>query len=152
MAFGDKILTSIYGRRLGLQPMTTAGFGGSAAGEALVGPDGFRGAVTTETTASNLRAFGQSLITSAASSGVFTIDPPIPGLMEKVVTFNSSGATAYLKTANSETFITTQGTTHTVLKSTQNIPFTVKLVPVSTSVWGVIGGGSSAVMSMSTTT
>jgi hypothetical protein len=151
--YGNKIITSVYGRRLGLQALTTPESGsGNGRVDLLVGAEALRVSHTTaDTTATNLKPYGHSYLSSASSSGVYTIDPPIPGV-NKTVTFGTSGATIYLKSANSETFVTTQGTSQTILKSTQNVPFTVVLVPNSTSQWGVVGAGSSAIMSASTTT
>ncbi len=151
MSWTDRIVTSIFGRRLGLQPLTS-GISGGKVFDLLVGAEAVRHANTTaETTSTNLAPYGHSYLTSAASSGVYTLDPPVPGVM-KHVTFGTSGATIYMKSANSETFITTQGTSQTVLKSTQNVPFSISLVALTTASWAVIGAGSSAIMAASTTT
>lgn len=141
MAFNSKILTSIFGRRLGLQRMTTAESGGSrGSNEFLVGPDAFRSEVSTaETTSTNLKAHGLSRVagTSADSSSVFTLDPPIPGV-KKILYFPSTGNTAcYVKTANAETIQTTLGSSHTTIKST--IGGMCELVGVSTAVWSALG-------------
>ena len=153
MAFTDKILTSIFGRRIGLQLMTTAQTGGSrGAQEFLVGPEALRqGVSTAETTSVNLHPFGVSLITSASSSGVYTLDPPIPGV-RKTLAFQTTGATNYVKTANGETFLSSQGTTFSVLKSTQNVVGTVMLTGLTTAIWGVNPGLSTASFALSTTT
>lgn len=140
MAYASNINTSLYGRRLGLQQLTTALNGGRAAHEYLVGPDAFRVGVTTnESTGTNILPFGVSHIkgTSADSSSVFTIDPPVPGVV-KTLYFSSTGDTAcYVKTKNSETIHTTIGSSHTTIKST--IGGCIQLVGVTTAIWGSRG-------------
>lgn len=103
MAYADKILTSIFGRRLGLQRMSTNESGGSRGQvEFLVGPDSFRGEVTTgESTGTNLKAHGVSNLfgTSVASTPVYTLDPPIPGI-RKNINFSSTDSALYVKMAS----------------------------------------------------
>lgn len=155
-AWANRITTSIFGRRFGLQVMSS-GITGSGRGpsEFLVGPDGMRSAVTTaESTGSNIPAYGFSFVpgTSAASSAVYTLDPPIPGVM-KVLNFNNtSQGPIYVKTANGETFNSTQGTTFSVLKSTGNQVGTVLLFGLTTGTWGMAPGLSTATFALSTTT
>jgi hypothetical protein len=153
MAFKDKILTSIFGSRLGLQLMTTAQTGGSrGAQEFLVGPEALRAGVSTaETTSVNLHPFGVSFITSASSSGVYTLDPPIPGV-QKTVHFGTTGATNYVKTANGETFQSSQGSSFSVLKSTNLVIGSVVLTGLTTALWGVSPGLSTASFALATTT
>jgi hypothetical protein len=152
MAWNSNIINSLFGRRFGLMFLSTDIHGISKVGEVLVGPEALRFYHSTaETTAANIVPYGHSYLSSAASSGVYTLDPPIPGV-EKTLTFGTSGATIYVKSANSETFVTTQGTSQTVMKSTQNVPFTVRLVPASSAQWMVLGAGSSAIVAMTTTT
>jgi hypothetical protein len=155
MAYGDKGLPTLYGRRLGLQPMTTNVSGSGRTGSApdfLVGAEAVRYGVTTaETTATNLAAYGVSFMTSVSSSGVYTLDPPIPGV-EKVLHFGTTVGTVYVKTANSETFQSSQGSTFMVLKSTQLVVGTVRLMGLTTSLWGVNPGLSTASFVLSTTT
>jgi len=141
MSYGNNINTSIRGRRLGLQMLSTAQSGGSRGmQEYLVGPEALRGGVaTSESTATNLHPFGISHVlgTSAASSSVFTLDPPVPGV-EKTLYFGSTGDIGcYVKTANDETIHTTLGSSHTTIKST--IGGVCKLIGVSTSVWAGLG-------------
>lgn len=140
MAYSDNVNTSIYGRRLGLQKLTTALNGGRVEHEYLVGPDGFRNGVTTsETTSTNILPFGVSHIkgTSADSSSVFTLDPPVPGV-SKDLYFNSTGNTAcYVKTKNDEVIHSTIGSSHTTIKST--IGGLVRLIGVTTAIWASLG-------------
>lgn len=114
--FAAKINRSIRGRDLGFQDLSSAESGGSngitrfLAGTVI----GLRQDVTNaETTSQNLKAHGLSNL-STASSGVHTIDPPIPGVAKTIVC--TGGATEYVKTANSETIESSLGSTFTTLK------------------------------------
>ena len=134
MAYGNKILTSLFGRRLGLQRISTSESGGSA-GEYLVGPDDFRvGTNTAETTSTNLKAHGYSgnLGTSAASSAVYTIDPPIPGV-RKVIASSTANGPVYVKTA-SGVIISSAGSTDTTVKLS-TLGNAVELVGLTTAIW-----------------
>lgn len=154
MNYGDKIVTSIYGRRLGLQVSSSGQFGTSKRLDLLVGPDALRAQhSTSETTSTNLSPAGVSVLanSSAGSSQVWTIDPPIPGV-EKTLVFGTTVNTQYLKGANGETFQSSQGTSMTVLKSTQLVLATLKLTPLSTAAWLVGTGLSTASILGATTT
>lgn len=156
--FSNLVYTSIFGRRLGLSQLSSAQ-SGSARGtrEYLTGEklEDFRRTVAAETTGTNLAPDGVSRVngTSAASSAVYTLDPPIPGVM-KVLSFEStSQGPIYVKTANGETFISTQGTTFSVIKSTNNTVGTLFLMGLTTAVWGFANASvSSASFALSTTT
>ena len=148
MAYGDRILTSIFGRRLGLQRLTSSETGGSrGAHEFLVGAEDMRVEVTTaETTATNLKPFGYHVLpgTSAASSAVYTLDPPIPGVRVSVMGGVSNGP-VYLKTANGETIVTTVGSSHTTVK-VSSVGGCFELLGLTTSQWmgmGLTSGTSS---------
>lgn len=156
MAFQNFITTSLFGRRLGLQTHTTPQSGGRVAFESLVGAETVRQSVTTaESTGTNLTAFGVSFVpgTSAASSAVYTLDPPVPGVM-KVLNFNNtSQGPIYVKTANGETFNSTQGTTFSVIKSTNNQVGALLLMGLTTGTWGLFAAGlSTATFALSTST
>lgn len=156
MAYGNNITTSIFGRRLGLQTLSTSqsGSGRSVPIDLLVGAEAVRAGVTTETTAQNLTAFGVSLLTTSVSSGVYTLDPPIPGV-EKTLNFGSSATSAspiYVKSGTGVTFQSSVGTTSTVLASSQNVPTVVRLIGLSTAVWGIIGSLSTAYINQGITT
>lgn len=158
MSYGNNIITSLFGRRLGLQPMSSAASGSGRTGETpdfLIGAEAVRMGVNAATTARNLPAYGVSNIagTSALSSSVYTLDPPIPGV-PVYLNFNSSAnAPAYVKTANGETIVSSQGTTFSVIKSTNGAANGVLgLIGISTSVWGALSGISSATFALSTTT
>lgn len=156
MALANLINTSLFGRRLGLQNLTTTISGGSRGPvDMLVGAEQVRQGVTTaESTGTNAPAWGVSFFpgTSAASSAVYTLDPPVPGV-EKTLVFNStSQGPIYVKTANGETFLSTQGTTFSVIKSTANQVGTITLRGLTTAIWGMGNGLSTATFALSTTT
>lgn len=145
MAYGNRILTSIFGRRLGLQRMSTAESGGSK-NEFLVGPDDFRVAGTAETTSVDLKPFGISfgLGTSAGSSAVYTLEPPVRGV-RKVISGSSANGPVYIKTKNGEAILSTLGSTFTTVKIS-SLGGAFELVGVSTSQWlslGLTSGTSS---------
>lgn len=138
MAWSDKIVTSLFGRRLGLQPITTGISGGRLSSTLLVGPDDFRVGVTTaESTGTNLSPWGVSNLagTSAGSSAVYTIDPPIPGVRKIINIGTTANGPIYLKTKNSETFNTTLGTSFTTVKSSAGGFY--ELMGVTTAIWGM---------------
>lgn len=135
MAFNSKILTSIFGRRLGLQRLTTGESGSAKKSEFLVGPDDFRvGVSTAETTATNLQAFGFSmnLGTSAGSSAVYTLDPPIPGV-RKVLASSTANGPAYVNTSGALILSSVGSTQATVKLSTTGNP--VELIGLTTALW-----------------
>lgn len=102
MPYGNNILTSIYGRRLGLQPFSTAQSGAAINCEFIVGPDDIRkGLTTNESTGTAMAPAGVSVLvgTSAASTPVFTLAPPIPGV-KKTIVFSSTDSALYAKSAS----------------------------------------------------
>lgn len=136
MAYNGNITTSKHGRRLGLQLMSTVQTGGNrGAQEFLVGPEAFRVGVTTDdSTSVNIHPFGISMLdpSSAASSQVYTLDPPIPGV-QKII-YGSTSAAAYIKTANSELIKSTVGATQTVI-ALPAAGHTITLTGVTTALW-----------------
>jgi hypothetical protein len=153
MAFHTKYTTSVHGRRLGLQAMTTPETGGSFGKvDFIVGAEAVREGVVTESTGTAVKAYGVSLLpgTSAASSSVYIIDPPIPGV-RKLVIFSSGTTPQYLKTKNAETFRTTADSTiATVLLSTLT-GCAVELVGLTTAMWGLLTNGTSTISRAATT-
>lgn len=147
MAYNNSILTSIYGRRLGLQALSTVQSGGTKGPiEVLVGPEGFREGVTTrETTGTPLDASGVSYLvgTSAASTPVYTISPPIPGV-KKTVFFGSTDSALYLKNSSGCSFAGTSlgNTGATVIRSSGG--GCVQLQGLTTAIYGVLAVSSSA--------
>lgn len=148
MAYASQKITSIYGRRLGLQRLSTGQNGGLKSIEFLVGEtlgDIRKLVSTAETTATGLAAHGVSWITgtSAASSAVYRLDPPIPGI-EKTIHFGSTAnGPLYVATKNSET-IRTSGTstaaTFTVALSSAG--GTLRLMGLTTAIWACVNAPS----------
>lgn len=154
MAFKDKYTTSVHGRRLGLQAMSSVETGsGNGKHDFIVGAEDVRvDHSTADTTATNLKPFGVSVLTTAVSSGVYTIDPPIPGVMKTLVFDTTGSDPIYVKTANNEQISSTQMSTATVICSSQTAHYAVTLVPMSTGSWSVLGSVSSGSLKLSTST
>lgn len=139
MAWNNNIMTSLFGRRLGLQALTTSQSGGSRTADLLVGPDAIRlGVTTAESTGTNVAAHGISILpgTSAASTNVYTLDPPIPGV-RKYISLGTTASNLYLKTANSETIQSTLGTSFTTIRS--SVGGSYELIGLTTAVWMALG-------------
>lgn len=153
MSYNSNIITSLFGRRIGLQLMTTGQTGGRLPYEFLVGPEDHRKGVTTaETTGQTVPPWGISFLagTSAASSSVYVLEPPIPGVMKTVV-FSSANTPMYLRTQNAETFRTSADSTiATVLASTLT-GAVVQMLGLTTSLWGLLTNGTSVVSRLATT-
>jgi len=152
MSHNTKIRTSLRGRRFGLEIQSTDISGGSRGEqEYLVGPEALRmGVSTAETTSTNLQPYGVSKLnsSSAASSQVYTIDPPVPGVAKYIV--NSTDSVSYIKTANSETIVSSKGSTNTVM----SMPVggaAVQLVGFTTAQWLVFQSTASGI-GLTTTT
>lgn len=150
--YKNGITTSLRGRRIGLQRLSTNATGGTRGEfDFLVGPESLRAHTSTsDSTDTNLHPFGVSYLASGTSS-VYTIDPPIPGV-SKVVVSSTSGP-AYVKTANSETFITTStvGSSNTTVKIS-SLGGSIQLVGVTTAVWALFLGGSTGMFTLTTST
>lgn len=154
--FSGRYITSLYGRRLGIQRLSSAATGGSRGNpELLIGPEAVRMETSTaDSTATNLKAWGVSFLaaSSVGSSQVWTIDPPIPGVTKTIIFGSTTGVAQYLKGANGEFFRSSQGSTMTVLASTGAAYSSIQLVPDSTGAWGVLGQLSSAFIKATTST
>lgn len=154
----QNLVTSIFGRRLGLQLLSTNLSGASKVFEALIGPEAVRMGVTTgETTGTNLPPYGVSNMngTSAGSSSVYVLDPPVPGFRKLLAFASSANGNAYVRTANSETIQTTFGSSFTTIKCTGN--GIAELVAVTTAIWmalnitsGTTSNGAGMTMTTST--
>lgn len=156
MPYNSNILTSIHGRRIGLQRMSSGQSGAGVAGrvgEFLVGPDGMRMGVTTaETTGTQIPAYGVSFLngTSAASSSVYVIDPPIPGVLKTVV-FSSANTPQYLRTANAETIRTSADSTIATVISSTLTGAVVQMIGLTTGMWGLLTNGTTVISRAATT-
>lgn len=137
----DKLKTHLHGRRIGLIEVSTVESGGNHGSfEFLAGVSDVRvDTNTAETTGTNLKPFGYSVCpgTSAASSAVYTIDPPIRGI-RKTITSSSNNGPVYIKTANGETIHTTLGTTHNTVKIS-SVGGTFELIGITTAIWKGLG-------------
>ena len=149
MPYNANILTSIYGRRLGLQILSSAQSGGSKGPiETLVGPEDLRVGVTTnESTGTPMNAVGVSYLvgTSVASTPVFQIAPPIPG-MRKTIFFGSTDSALYVRpSVNTHAFAGTSlgATACGAIRSSGG--GSIELIGLSTSLYGVLQISSSAV-------
>lgn len=135
MAFNNRMVTSLFGRRLGLQKLTTGESGGRLPSEFLVGPDDFRvGLTSNESTAVNLKPHGVSfnLGTSAGSSAVYTLEPPIPGVRKWLASSTANGP-VYVNTSGA-LITSSAGTTQATIKlSTLGVP--VELIGMTTAMW-----------------
>lgn len=143
----DKITTSIWGRRLGLQKVSSDISGGNHGEvEVLTGPDAFRVALSTaDSTGTPVPAYGVTYLlgTSAASTPVYQLDPPIPGV-GKTIVFGSTDSALYLRTANAEYILGSSiGSSATTIRSSGG--GVVQLVGLTTSQWGAINISSSGV-------
>jgi hypothetical protein len=156
MPYNSNIVTSLHGRRIGLQSMSSGQTGAGLAGrkaEFLVGPDGMRHGVTTaETTGTTVPAYGVSFLngTSAASSSVYVLDPPIPGVLKTVV-FSSANTPQYLRTANAETFRTSADSTVATVISSTLTGAVVQLIGLTTGMWGLLTNGTTVISRAATT-
>ncbi len=142
--FASQALRHIDGRNLGIQSMFPGQSGAATANgpkyDFLTGPDDMRRELTTaNSTAVNIKATGIAALngTSAASSSVYTLDPPIPGIRKIISLASTANGPVYIKTQNGEFFNTTAGTTNPVVKITAGV---LDLVGLSTAVWGVLSG------------
>lgn len=141
-------ITSIYGRRLGLQALSSGQSGGSkGAMEFLVGPDAMRDPVSTaETTGTPINASGLTILvgTSVASTPVFTLAPPIPGV-KKRISFGSTDSALYLKMSSGVAIAGTSlgNTGATAIRSSGG--GYVELEGLTTALFGALNVSSTAI-------
>lgn len=141
-------LTSIYGRRLGLATLSTGQTGGTKGSlEFIQGFDDVRLPISTsETTGTPLDAAGISYLvgTSAASTPVFTLAPPIPGVTKRIA-FASTDSALYVKmTSGCSILGTSLGSTVAATIRSSGGGY-VELVGLTTAVYGAVGVSSTAV-------
>lgn len=138
MPYNTKIVTSLWGRRFGLQPMSSIENGGKGPLEFLVGPDAHRmGVATDESTGGGVGAAGLSFLigTSVASTPVFVLDPPIPGV-DKTIHFGSTDSKLWVRTKNAETIRTSGASTGATFTAfTSSAGGTVRLTGLTTAIW-----------------
>lgn len=154
----NRLVTTIFGRRLGLVPLSSGQSGSGRSGEVpdlMVGPESLQLGINTGTTSRNLPAYGVSNVggTSAASSAVYTLDPPIPGVAAWLNFNSSANGPSYVKAANGETIVSSQGTTMSVIKSTNGAANgMLLLMGITTSIWATLSGISSGTFAFTTST
>lgn len=141
-------LTSIYGRRLGLSVVSTGQSGGTKGPqEFLQGVNEIRLPISTsETTATPLNASGISYLvgTSAASTPVFTLAPPIPGVKKRIV-FGSTDSALYVKMTSGCSIIgTSLGSTVAATIRSSGGGY-VELEGLTTALYGALVPSSTAV-------
>jgi hypothetical protein len=163
MSWASKITTSLFGSRLGLQTLTTNVTGTGQAGrtyDVLVGAEAVRSdASTADSTATYLKPYGVSLLTtglSADTTAIFRLDPPIPGVEKtivwgsttvgtmgsKITVTNSTGGGAGLQTSAGSSFTCASSSAGAVLR----------LVGVTTALWAVVNGSTASGFTFTTST
>ena len=162
MAWQNYITTSLFGRRLGLQELSSNISGSGQSGrkyDVLTGAEDIKKDVTADTTGTYLKPFGVSSLSTANLTGgttcVVRLDPPIPGV-EKTIVWQSTGTAATsvktwvtCSTGGGETIQSTAGTTFTCVAS--SVGAVLKLIGVTTSQWAT-HAATAAGFSFSTTT
>lgn len=163
MAWISKITTSIFGTRLGLSQVSSSVSGTAVAGrvsEFIVGAEDVRKeSSTADTTATALKPWGNSLLTtglSADATAIFRLDPPIPGVEKTIVWGSTTIGTMSSKifvtnsTGGGAGFQTSGGSSFTCVASSAGA--VLKLVGVTTGLWGVVNGTTAAGFAYTTTT
>ena len=143
----SSILTSIYGRRLGLAQLSTSQSGGTKGQiDLLQGFDDVCLPISSaESTAIPMDAGGISYLvgTSVASTVVFQIAPPIPGVRKQIF-FGSTDSAIYVRPS-----VATHAFAGSSLGATacgairSSGGGMVELMGLSTSLYGVVGSVSS---------
>jgi hypothetical protein len=162
LGFKDGYITSIFGRRLGLQQLTSSISGSTInpQGEFLIGPDAFRAQVSSgETMAVKLRPWGVSFIstttTAATTSTIYELEPPIPGVTKTLV-FGSTNTATNMVSVRASTgaticFLSTVGSTHCVASSSGGSQAAIHLMGVNSTSWAILGAVSTGTILFSTT-
>ena len=167
--FFDGYITSVYGRRLGLQQLssgqsgsTTYVTGRAQPPEFLVGMDGIRLPVqsTGAVVATRLPAWGIHSLTTTASAAttetIYILDPPIAGVGVKLMFNSSNTGTNSLHvhmnagTAGAIAFTSSAGSTMTVLGSTAGRRIMVSLMALNSTQWALDPFLSTAQISQTT--
>jgi len=162
----SKILTSIFGRRLGLQAVTTSVWGSTnltnygGTGDLLAGPDAYVPAVSTnETTGNTIKPWGMSLVTTGAGGSTntaYTLGKPIPGVQKQIAFLSSNTATNMIairaSTDASITFESSLGSTMSVIASSQGTRGVITMVGLTSTSWALVGFTTAMGFSLSTST
>ncbi len=140
--WADKILTSIHGRRLGLDDK---GF--------LVGTPGTRHPVETVTTASTLADSGVSVINSGSALDFTLAAPPYVGCEKVVINASTYANTVVRSTANGACSIyASTGTDQEGVKVTfaASVRPSLHLIGITTDQWAAVNSASTVYWSVST--
>jgi hypothetical protein len=151
------ITTSIHGKRLGLNMVSTGVSGGTKPSEFLVGPDDFRRNVVTASTDANIPAYGVSLLststTASSTNTIFTIDPPIVGVKKTLWWSSTNSATnAVILVTTGAVFHSSCSSSATKLGSSANFGGTIELIGLTTSMYGIISPLSSGQLNSTAST
>lgn len=129
------ILTSIFGRRLGLDDK-----------ECLVGPKDVRVAIEdiSTTAATSALPYGHTRVLTSGSSqtGSYTLQAPIPGVRKSFSLQSTSTGTMQF-TATNAAFLTASGTSAAVISLITGGAF-VELMAVTTNYWQILSGSTIA--------
>ena len=163
MSWANLITTTLFGRRFGLQSMSSAQTGTGQAGrvtEVLVGPEALRVAASTaDSTGNYLPPYGVSLLTtglSVDSTAVFRLDPPIPGVEKTIVwgstTIGTMGSKIWVtsSTGGGAGIQTSAGSSFTCISSSAGA--VLRLMGVTTALYAAINGTTASGFTFSTTT
>lgn len=160
MSWANKITTSLFGSRLGLQTLSSGQNGGSkGAIDVLVGAEALKPySSSAETTSANLPAYGVSILTTGAGSTctLYKLDPPIAGVEKTIVIASTNTATnmIYVQTSTGATvcFTSTAGSTLCTISSSGGSQSAFKLVGINSTQWGTVSPLTTAVFGLTTST
>jgi hypothetical protein len=139
----NNILTSVHGRRLGLSR------GSSANMEYLVGPDGIRSphgavyevqAATSDTTGTNITAYGFQTVDSTTDDG-WLLDPPIVGVTKILYTGSTSTGIRTIKRMDNTFAIQSSANSTGTTIIAQGGGLSLTLIGISTALYGVLSRG-----------
>lgn len=134
--YRSRILTSLYGARLGLDTDNM-----------LVGPPEHKlGVATNGSTANALPAHGVSMLAAAAAS-TYTMDAPIVGV-RKYLFANCTAASSINVLTGVD--VLSSGSTGARRILMKGLGDAVELIGLTTALWGLISAGSGVVLSTST--
>ena len=155
MGFANKIHTSIHGRVIGIQSLSSAESGSGNGTQHFIAGQvaAVRLDVTTaETTSGKVKAHGMTAFgttsTGTGSSAVYTLDPPIPGVRKLIaLTCGASEGPVYFKTGGPTIESTAGSTFQTIKMSTRQM---IELWGVTTARWMTFMSSAQIVLSETT--
>ena len=155
----NNILTSVYGRRLGLQLISSSVTGQSTSiataapgrtADLLAGPDAFKEVInsTKATTTYSLTAFGIDILTTNASAATtaarYILDKPIPGVHKYIIFPSSQTAVSYQVVASTDASIcfdpatTGFGSTNCIITSSDGGRVALHLLGINSTRWAIL--------------